>query len=233
MTEEKDCLRIDRRLMPPRSGDSEGSGWLCETARTGAALIDPYAMLGLERDADAAAVKRAYRKLAKTAHPDGGGDADAFGRVTASYELLTDPVRRKVYDDTGYDPQLADALDLKGLMILETLVNEIILDEREPGSFDPVATLRRKLTDDILKARFHILELERHRNRVRKHMDRLGRRPGADVLGSMLRARSQSIADAIKAAETQIEAIEQAYTMLEGYSYELEIVAKAEAEAAE
>ncbi len=188
-------------------------------------MIDPYATLGLDRDADAAAVKRAYRRLAKTAHPDGGGDISAFETVTAAYDLLRDPVRRKVYDDTGYDPQMADALDLKGLMVLETLVNDIILDEREPGSFDPVAALRRKLTDDILKNRFHILELERHRNRVRQHMDRLARRPGADVLGSMLRARSQSIAEAIRTAERQIEAIEQAYAMIEGYAYELEPVA--------
>ncbi|MFC3164966.1 J domain-containing protein [Ciceribacter thiooxidans] len=185
-------------------------------------MIDPYATLGLDRDADAAAIKRAYRRLAKTAHPDGGGDISAFETVTAAYDLLRDPVRRKVYDDTGYDPQMADALDLKGLMVLETLVNDIILDEREPGSFDPVAALRRKLTDDILKNRFHILELERHRNRVRQHMDRLARRPGADVLGSMLRARSQSIAEAIRTAEKQIEAIEQAYAMIEGYAYELE-----------
>ncbi len=144
-------------------------------------------------------------------------------------------MRRKVYDDTGYDPQLADATDLKGLMMLETLVNEMILDERAPGSFDPVAGLRRKLTDDLLKARFHILELERHRTRVRQHADRIGRRPENDVLGSMLRARTHSITDAIKAAETQIAAIERAYGMLEGYSYELEAVAppKAEAEAAE
>jgi DnaJ-class molecular chaperone with C-terminal Zn finger domain len=190
-------------------------------------LIDPYATLGLDRDADAAAIKRAYRRLAKTAHPDGGGDISAFETVTAAYDLLRDPVRRKVYDDTGYDPQMADSRDLKGLMVLETLVNDIILDEREPGSFDPVAALRRKLTDDILKNRFHILELERHRNRVRQHMDRLARRPGADVLGSMLRARSQSIAEAIRTAEGQIEAIEQAYAMIEGYAYELEPVVPA------
>lgn len=198
-------------------------------------MIDPYAMLEIQRDADDAAIKRAYRKLVKTAHPDCGGDVDQFGRVTASYELLKDPVRRKVYDDTGYDPQLADARDLKGLMILETLVNEMILDERDPGSFDPVAAIRRKLTDDILKTRFHILELERHRTRVRQHMDRIGRKPEADVLGSMLRARSQSITDAIKNAEAQIETIEQAYTMLEGYSYELEAVpvAVVKSEAAE
>ena len=200
-------------------------------------MIDPYQLLGLERDADEAAVKAAYRKAAKSAHPDAGGDLDAFGRLNASYELLKDPVRRRVYDDTGYDPQLADATDLKGLMMLETLVNEMILDERAPGSFDPVAGLRRKLTDDLLKARFHILELERHRTRVRQHADRIGRRPENDVLGAMLRARTHSITEAIKAAETQISAIERAYAMLEGYSYELEAIApqrpEAEAEAAE
>ncbi|MDX0432992.1 DnaJ domain-containing protein [Sinorhizobium medicae] len=197
-----------------------------------AGVIDPYALLGIERDADERAIRTAYRRAVKTAHPDRGGDADQFGKLQAAYELLKDPVRRKVYDDTGYDPQLADPKDLKGLMMLETLVNDFILDEREPGTFDPVAAMRRKLSDDIVKNRFHILELERHRSRVRKHLDRLGRRPETDVLGSMLRARSQSIVEAIRNTEAQIEVIEQAYTMLEGYSYELEAV-EAKARAAE
>jgi curved DNA-binding protein CbpA len=192
-------------------------------------VIDPYETLGLERDADGDAIKTAYRKAAKTAHPDSGGDTEEFGRLQACYDLLKDPVRRKVYDSTGYDPQLADPRDLKGILMLETLVNEFILDEREPGSFDPLAAMRRKLSDDIVKNRFHILELERHRARVRQHIDRLGRRPAADVLGSMLRTRSQSIADAIRNAEAQIEAIEQAYTMLEGYSYELELLPEVKA----
>ncbi|MBD9387634.1 MULTISPECIES: J domain-containing protein [Rhizobium/Agrobacterium group] len=204
--------------------------------KTGAVLIDPYVLLGVARDADEAAIKAAYRKLAKNAHPDSGGDTEQFSSLQKAYDLLKDPVRRKVFDDTGYDPQLADPKDLKGLLMLETLVNEFILDEREPGSFDPVAAMRRKLTDDILKSRFHILELERHRTRVRKHMDRLGKKPETDVLGSMLRSRSQSIAEAIRNAEAQIEAIEQAYTMLEGYSYEIEMMERVvtlKAEAAE
>ncbi|WP_457584342.1 J domain-containing protein [Ensifer canadensis] len=179
-------------------------------------------MLGVDRDANDQTIRTAYRKAAKAAHPDSGGDAEQFARLQAVYDLLKDPVRRKVFDDTGYDPQLAEPRDLKGLMMLETLVNDFILDEREPGSFDPVAAMRRKLSDDIVKSRFHILELERHRARVRKHLDRLGRRPETDVLGSMLRARSRSIAEAIKTTEEQIKTIEQAYEMLEGYSYELE-----------
>lgn len=195
-------------------------------------MIDPYEMLGVDRDANDQTIRTAYRKAAKAAHPDSGGDAEQFARLQAVYELLKDPVRRKVFDDTGYDPQLAEPRDLKGLMMLETLVNDFILDEREPGSFDPVAAMRRKLSDDIVKSRFHILELERHRARVRKHLDRLGRRPDTDVLGSMLRARSRSIAEAIKTTEEQIKTIEQAYEMLEGYSYELEAL-EAKAHAAE
>ncbi|ASY69186.1 molecular chaperone DnaJ [Sinorhizobium fredii USDA 205] len=197
-----------------------------------AGVIDPYALLGLERDADERAIRAAYRRAVKTAHPDRGGDAEKFGKLQTAYDLLKDPVRRKVYDDTGYDPQLVDPKQVKGLMMLETLVNDFILDLREPGSFDPVAAMRRKLSDDIVKTRFHILELERHRSRVRKHLDRLGRRPETDVLGSMLRARSQSISDAIKTAEAQIEVIEEAYAMLEGYSYEMEPL-QVEARAAE
>ena len=186
-------------------------------------MIDPYETLGVSRDADAAAIKLAYRRRVKKAHPDSGGDAEAFGKLTTSYELLNDPVRRKVYDDTGYDPALADPMDLQGVLVLEMLVNDVILDEREPGSFDPVAAMRRKLTDKIVQARFHILEMERHRARIRNHMDRIGRKPGTDVLGRMLRSRCDTIGEAMTRAEADIKAIEQAYAMLEGYSYEIEI----------
>jgi curved DNA-binding protein CbpA len=186
-------------------------------------VIDPYKTLGVNRDADGAAIKSAYRSRAKSSHPDAGGDVDAFSKLTTSYELLLDPVRRKIYDDTGFDPHLTDAKDLEGLLILDALVNEIILDERQPGSFDPVAAMRRKLTDRVVNSRFHILELERHRGRIRNHMDRIGKRPESDVLGRMLTARCDAIADAIVKAEAEIKVIEQAYAMLDGYSYELEL----------
>lgn len=186
-------------------------------------MIDPYKTLGVNRDADGAAIKSAYRSRAKSSHPDAGGDVDAFSKLTTSYELLLDPVRRKIYDDTGFDPHLTDAKDLEGLLILDGLVNEIILDERQPGSFDPVAAMRRKLTDRVVNSRFHILELERHRGRIRNHMDRIGKRPESDVLGRMLTARCDAIADAIVKAEAEIKVIEQAYAMLDGYSYELEL----------
>ncbi|NRP74059.1 hypothetical protein ILFOPFJJ_04980 [Ensifer psoraleae] len=48
--------------------------------------------------------------------------------------------------------------NLKGVMLLETLVDDFILDERGSGNFDPVAAMWRKLSDNIARNRLHIRE---------------------------------------------------------------------------
>lgn len=54
---------------------------------------EAYRVLGLSPDADAAAVKSAYREQVKRTHPDAdGGDRDAFQRVNAAYETLREDV---------------------------------------------------------------------------------------------------------------------------------------------
>jgi DnaJ-class molecular chaperone len=65
-------------------------------------MLDPYRVLNVPRSADAAAIKAAYRKLAKTLHPDANpGDPRAeqrFKDVTRAYHLLSDPKRRAQFD---------------------------------------------------------------------------------------------------------------------------------------
>jgi molecular chaperone DnaJ len=64
---------------------------------------DYYAALGVPRDADAAAIKKAYRTLARDLHPDKNpGNADAetrFKEVSEAYDVLSDPKRRAEYDE--------------------------------------------------------------------------------------------------------------------------------------
>lgn len=65
-------------------------------------MKDPYHLLNVRRDADAAAIKVAYRKLAKTLHPDRNpGDTLAeqrFKDITQAYTLLSDPKSRQEFD---------------------------------------------------------------------------------------------------------------------------------------
>jgi len=66
---------------------------------------DYYDILGVSRQADATAIKKAYRKLAKKYHPDVNQDAEAkqkFAEVQEAYEVLSDEKKRKLYDQFGH-----------------------------------------------------------------------------------------------------------------------------------
>ncbi|MBY3182891.1 DnaJ domain-containing protein [Rhizobium laguerreae] len=185
-------------------------------------MTDPYDILGVERDADEAQLKAAYRRLAKVAHPDSGGDSEAFANLQKAYGLLLDPVRRKVYDDTGYDVEFADAAELQALVMIEKLVTDAVLDERAPGSFDPVAVMQDSLSEELRKARFSKSELERHASRIGLHLERLEKQSGRDVLAHMFRARIEAISKAVAETEAKIKATERAADMLSGYVYDID-----------
>jgi len=46
-------------------------------------------------------IRRKYRELAQIHHPDKGGDEEKFKKIKLAYEILSDPYRRKQYDETG------------------------------------------------------------------------------------------------------------------------------------
>ena len=67
---------------------------------------DYYDVLGVSKTADDAAIKKAYRKLAKKYHPDTNqnvpGADEKFKEVTEAYEILSDEKKRKLYDQFGH-----------------------------------------------------------------------------------------------------------------------------------
>lgn len=71
-----------------------------------AAKRDYYEVLGVAKNADEKIIKKAYRKLAKKYHPDtNAGNPDAekkFKEVTEAYSVLSDPEKKKMYDQFGH-----------------------------------------------------------------------------------------------------------------------------------
>src|SRR5580658_9235701 len=80
--------------------------WLIPPERTvPVEFKDYYAVLGVARNATAAAIKKAFRKLARQHHPDVAKDKktaeEKFKEVNEANEVLSDPEKRRKYDELG------------------------------------------------------------------------------------------------------------------------------------
>jgi molecular chaperone DnaJ len=64
---------------------------------------DYYQILGVEKNATAEDIKKAFHKLAHKHHPDKGGDEKKFKEINEAYQILSDKEKRQQYDNFGQD----------------------------------------------------------------------------------------------------------------------------------
>lgn len=90
-------------------------------------MNDLYERLGLKTNATHSDIKQAYRKKAFTCHPDKNPSADAqkqFQEVSEAYNILSDPSKRTMYDQCGYDcVRESNATPLNPLELFQSLFN--------------------------------------------------------------------------------------------------------------
>jgi molecular chaperone DnaJ len=88
-------------------------------------MRDYYEILGVGRDADADAIKRAYRKLALEHHPDRNSGSkqseERFKEATEAYEVLRDTEKRANYDRYGHAGVKGNASDFSGFNFADAL----------------------------------------------------------------------------------------------------------------
>ncbi|GAC1323796.1 MAG: hypothetical protein NVS3B11_16820 [Collimonas sp.] len=91
-------------------------------------MKDYYAVLGIDSDATASALKSAYRKKASEFHPDRNTAPDAparFRDIQEAYDLLSDAVKRQEYDENRRRSLLENPLET-ARQIWTTYMNKVL-----------------------------------------------------------------------------------------------------------
>ncbi|CAE7324690.1 HLJ1 [Symbiodinium natans] len=129
-------------------------------------------MLKIDREATLEQVKRAYRSLAISMHPDKGGNHKAFCSLQAAFDVLQDEAERKAYDrelrtSRSRDGQVGNGLTDSGPVVQPTATSPVMLRDALMGTAPKHwPYLLDKLTDENLKTLQNFLGLTQQEQRI-------------------------------------------------------------------
>jgi curved DNA-binding protein CbpA len=188
--------------------------------------VDLYAALGLDRGADASAIKNAYKARAKKCHPDTGGDAEQFRAVQMAYDVLIDPERRERYDRTGEceDRPIDNRMSMVALMVSSALGLALQECDQRGVAYaheNLVARMTKVLQTKKFETRTQAEPLEKHIANLKDVQTRFLRKRGgsglsmAEVIGGQIGELGSKLA----ALQTQLACIEDALAIVSGHTY--------------
>ncbi len=131
-----------------------------------------YQTLDVPKTADPAAIKKAYRRAARKAHPDReGGSHQAMVAVARAYETLSDAEKRARYDETGNDGSGHVSLDDQAAMALNQLWDQVVSKIEEDA--DHIEVLRHAVTENQKDADQQIVKLTKKKASLERRAKKL------------------------------------------------------------
>lgn len=183
-----------------------------------------YGILGVGRDASQAAIKKAYRKKAKSLHPDKGGDAEAFQALEKAHRTLGDPQLRAEYDATGNTDgrKLDNSLSAAYSLIAgtcEQILNKILAGGNNPLHFDIVADIRTHITAPIAKGEGARKKIERHLSLIRPLEGKFKAKSGENILEGLVKAKIAQGERQMEATDAELAKFRKAEEIMKDYSF--------------
>ncbi len=169
-------------------------------------MTDPYATLGVPRDAPPKDIEKAYKRRARDLHPDRGGDPEKFRELKLAYDILRNPARRARYDATG-DASEAEADNSANAVILTLqhaltgVLGELLSKGYTVGDRDLINDLRLYIEKGREARRQALKDFDRIEACIRDTLPRITEEP--DLLGAVLRQQLHMLGENRKALEAQ------------------------------
>jgi curved DNA-binding protein CbpA len=181
--------------------------------------MNPYQELDVPKDADAATIKRAYRKKASKHHPDKqGGDKEKFQLVKRAYEVLSDPSQRNRYDKTGEIPD-ANTIQDQAFANIVHIVVQLIDQVDAIESLDLKASVTKTIQTGISERQ---REREKTITRIKKFeraKSRLSSKSGTNPMAFVIDAQIEKMQDGVKIADDDIELAREMLRLWANYEY--------------
>lgn len=191
-----------------------------------------YAILGVPETATQDEIRRAYRRRARVCHPDRGGDPDDWERLCLAYETLSDPDRRRRYDQTGDRPSAQPEEpheDTKLMVILAQIIQNVVCgqessDVRTIDVVEAVKTnmhqMEQRIVEGILTTESRISRNKEVTRRLRK---RRRRSDSQDLLRMVLRGQREELRRVKEKQTEDLSLHRRVIRVFEGYDYEADI----------
>lgn len=181
-----------------------------------------YDLLGVEPTASLADLRRAYRRAAKSAHPDTGGSKEEFSRLRSAYRVLSNPTSRARYDETGRaeEPQTAPG-DSAALEEIARALTRLLTSDRDLGGLDIIEELARQFKAARAPLMQQRVKLERVRDRAKHAAKRIKRKEaGENVIEKLIDKSLDGIDKAISSVDMEVEKYSRAENILKEYKTE-------------
>ena len=195
-------------------------------------MDDLYFMLGISKRATDEEIKKAYRDQVKIHHPDKGGDKNIFCKIQLAYDVLSDPERKKKYDQDGsYDERIEANIELKAVEYIvisfDKILNEYIQINLNGVNF----MMNQKVVDDVVSRLnssmlSEIKSLKMNKNSIVKVIDTLEKlrtkieyknEDNRNILDKVLDGKLKGAKKDLDISDIKIDTINKAIEIMKNY----------------
>jgi curved DNA-binding protein CbpA len=188
---------------------------------------DLYTRLGVSRDASPTEIKRAYRRASKRAHPDTeGGSPEKWAALVEAHDVLSDPERRRRYDETG-DYTAGEPDNHQAAVMIRVVQAMAIVEGQLAGqsyvSVDWPRKIREIFQTDIGRLRPGIAQMDRQRLEWQRVAERAKAGRGKpNVIQQIALGKVRECSMRIEQGEREVAELTEALALIEGASFAVE-----------